>query len=98
MAYTTWEIPVPAHPVDSYKPPPCPCTTDPPWKVEICGQWILPDLHLTVLGNPLPVTCHQSRLNYKRRVYSAHMEGTPQDPTYIIGEAEPMDPLEHLLH
>ena len=31
-------------------------------------------LQLTALGKPLPLTCQQqSRLNYKRRLYIAHM-------------------------
>ena len=35
-------------------------------------------LQLTGLGKSLPLTCQQQpRLNYKRRVYSAHMKGAP---------------------
>ena len=35
-------------------------------------------LKLTGLGKSLPLICQQqSNLNYKRRVYSAHMKGTP---------------------
>ena len=42
-------------------------------------------LQLTVLGKAIPLTCQQqSRLNYKRRVYSAHMEGTP--PVSTLGD------------
>ena len=36
-------------------------------------------LQLTGLGKFLPLTCQeQLRLNYKRRVYSVHMKGTPR--------------------
>ena len=36
---------------------------------------------LTGLGKSLPLTCQKkSRLNYKRRVYSAHTKGAPQVP------------------
>ena len=36
-------------------------------------------LRLTGLDKSLPLTCQQqSMLNYKKRVYSAHMKGTPQ--------------------
>ena len=39
-------------------------------------------LQLTSLGKSLPLTCQQQpRLNYKRRGYSAHMEGTPRVPS-----------------
>ena len=39
-------------------------------------------LQLTGLGQSLPLTCQQQpRLNYKRRVYSAHMKGAPQVPS-----------------
>ena len=39
-------------------------------------------LQLTGPGKSLPLTWQQqSRLNYKRRVYSAHMKGTPRVPS-----------------
>ena len=39
-------------------------------------------LQLTGLGKSLPLTCQQqSRLNYKRRVYSAQKKGTPRVPS-----------------
>ena len=39
-------------------------------------------LQLTGLGKSLPLPFQQQpRLNYKRRVYSAHMKGTPQVPS-----------------
>ena len=51
-------------------------------------------LQLTGLRKSLPLTCQQqSRLNYKRRVYSAHMKGVP----WVIGEVVPLDPVGHLL-
>ena len=54
-------------------PPPCPCTADPPRRVDVGGQWSGQSLQLTGLGKSLQLTCQQkSRLNYKRRVYPAH--------------------------
>ena len=39
-------------------------------------------LQLTGLGKSLPLTCQQQpRLNYKRRMYSAHMKGIPRVPS-----------------
>ena len=39
-------------------------------------------LKLTSLAKSLPLTCQQqTRLNYKRKVYSAHMEGVPLAPS-----------------
>ena len=39
-------------------------------------------LQLTGLDKSLPLICQQQpNLNYKRRVYSAHTEGTPQIPS-----------------
>ena len=39
-------------------------------------------LQLTGLGKSLPLICQQQpRLNYKRRIYSAHTEGTPSVPS-----------------
>ena len=56
-------------------------------------------LQLTGLGKSLPLTCQQQpRLNYKRRVYLAHTQGTPRVPAWVIGQAVPLDPTEHLLH
>ena len=46
----------------------------------VSGQ--IQSLQLTGLGKSLPLVCQQQpRLNYKRRVYSAHMKGTPQVPS-----------------
>ena len=51
------------------------------------GQRLVVSCHresfqLTGLGKSLPLTCQQQpRLNNKRRVYSAHMKGTPQVPS-----------------
>ena len=43
-------------------------------------------LQLSGLGKSFPLTCQQqSKLNYKRRVYSAHVDGTPQVP--ILGDS-----------
>ena len=43
-------------------------------------------LQLTGLGKSLPLTCQQQpRLNYKRRVYSAHAKGTPRVPSFGDG-------------
>ena len=39
-------------------------------------------LEFTGLGKSFPLTCQQqSRLNYKKRVYSVHMKGTPRVPS-----------------
>ena len=39
-------------------------------------------LQLTGLGKSLQLICQQQpRLNYKRRVYSAHTKGAPQRPS-----------------
>ena len=46
------------------------------WRLVVSGH--SQSLLLTGLGNFIPLICQQqSRLNYKRRVYSAHMKGTP---------------------
>ena len=57
-------------------------------------------LQLTGLGKSLPLICQQQqRLNYKRRVYSAHTKGTHlKYSAWMIGEAVPLDPTGHLLH
>ena len=57
-------------------------------------------LQLTSLGKPLPLTCQQQlRLNYKRRVYSAHTKGIHiEHPVWVIGEAVPLDSIGLLLH
>ena len=56
-------------------------------------------MQLTGLGKSLPLICQQqSRLNYKRRVYSAHTEGALECPAWVIGEAVPLDHTGHLLH
>ena len=56
-------------------------------------------LQLTGLGKSLPLTCQQqSKLNYKRRVFSAQMEDTPRVPNLVIREVMPLDPTRHLLH
>ena len=54
-------------------------------QLNLHGGWRLvvnahsQSLQLTGLGKPLPLICQQQpRLNYKRRVYSAHMKGEPQ--------------------
>ena len=59
-----------------------------PAQLILHGGWRLvvsdhsQSLHLTDLSKYLPLTCQQqSSLNYKRRVYSAHMEGTPHVPS-----------------
>ena len=56
-------------------------------------------LQLTGLGNYLPLICQQQpKLNYKRRVYSAHMKAHLEYPAWVIGKAVPLDPTGHLLH
>ena len=56
-------------------------------------------LQLTGLGKSLPLTCQQQpRLNYKRRVYSAHTEGHLEYQAWVIGEAVSLDPTGYLLH
>ena len=56
-------------------------------------------LQLTGLDKFLPLICQQQpRLNYKRRVYSAHTEGALECPAWVIGEAVPLDHTGHLLH
>ena len=40
----------------------------------------------------------QSRLNYKRKVYTAREGAHLQCPVWVIGEAVPSNPTEHLLH
>ena len=86
LACTTLETPGPAHQwtaTDHVRaPPPCPCTADPPQgqRVVVCGH--NQSLLLTGLSKSLPLTCQQQpRLNYKRRVYSAHMKGAPRVPS-----------------
>ena len=56
--------------------PACPCTADPPRRAEAGGQWSQPVL-AAGLGKSLSLIYQQqTRLNCKRRVYSAHMKGT----------------------
>ena len=46
------------------------------WRLVVNGH--SPSLPLTGLGKSLPLTCQQQpRLNYKRRLYSAHWKGVP---------------------
>ena len=46
------------------------------WRLVVSGH--SQSLQLTGLGKSLPLICQeQLRLKYKRRVYSAHREGTP---------------------
>ena len=40
----------------------------------------------------------QSRLNYKRKVYTAHTVAHFKYPVRVIGEAVPLDPTGYLLH
>ena len=83
---TTWETPGPLHQVDSYRPvrapPPCPCTAGLHGGQRFVVSGHSQFLQLTDLGkSPPPLTCQQqTRLNYKRRVYSAHVKGTAQVP------------------
>ena len=84
LACTTKETPGQVHPVDSYRPrwstATLPCTADP---LSIEGQKLMVRGHsqylqLTCLGKFLPLVCQQQpSLNYKRKVYSAHMKGAP---------------------
>ena len=93
--------PGPARPVDSYRscgaPPHCPCTADPPQREKVVSGHSQ-SLQLTGLGKFFPLSCQQpSRLNYKRRVYSAHRKGASQVPSLGDGEAVPLDPTGHIL-
>ena len=59
--------------------PPCPCTADPPQRVEVGVSGHSQSLQLTGLGKYLPLTCQQHQRTTTRRgrrVYSAHMKGT----------------------
>ena len=85
LACTTLGIPGLAHPVDSYNHVRAPLPS--PAKLILHGGQRLAvsghgqSLQLTGLGKSLPLTCQQQpRLNYKRRVYSAHRKGAPQLP------------------
>ena len=50
------------------------------WRLVVSGQ--SQSLQLTVLGKSLPLICQQQpRLNYKSRLYSAHMKGVPRGPS-----------------
>ncbi|KAF6114553.1 hypothetical protein HJG60_010527 [Phyllostomus discolor] len=54
------------------------------WRLVVSGH--SQSLQLTGLGKSLPLICQQQpRLNYKRRVYSAHTKGSSQ----VTGEAVP---------
>ena len=107
VACTTQETPGPGHPVDSYSraPPPCPCTADPPRRTEVGAQWSQPILAADCLGKSLHLIYQQQpKLNYKRRVYSAHMKGTSQVPSLgdrgvcATGPYRIHTELGHLLH
>ena len=50
-------------------------------------------MQLTCLGKSLPLICkRQPSLHHKRRVYSAYTVGAPPVPSWVIGEAVPLDP------
>ena len=56
-------------------------------------------LQLNGLGKSLTLTYQQqSRLSYKRGVYSANMMGIPQISSLVDGEVVPLDPTGHVLH
>ncbi|KAF6104320.1 hypothetical protein HJG60_011292 [Phyllostomus discolor] len=81
LAYTTQKTPEPVHLVDSYRPhwstTTLPHIADPPQRAEVSGQQ--PVLAADWLRYLSPIDYQeQSRLNYKRRVYSAHTKGTSQ--------------------
>ena len=99
-----WSWPAPGNPKDQYTqwtatdhirgPPPCPCTADLHKGQRLVVSSQSQSLQLTGLRKSFPLICQQqSRLNYKRRVYSAHMKGVP----WVIGEVVPLDPVGHLL-
>ena len=67
------------------------------WRLVVSGHSQC--LQLTGLGKSLPFMCQQqSRLNYKRRMYSVHMEDAPLKLSLGDKEAVPLDPTGHLLH
>ena len=86
---TTWEL---------YHPAPAQLILRRGQRVVVSGH--SQSLQLTGLGKSLPLICQQQqRLNYKRRVYSAHTKGTHlKYSAWMIGEAVPLDPTGHLLH
>ena len=58
-------------------PPPCPYTADPPQRAEVAHKQ-----SQAILAADWPkflplIFQQQPRLNYKRRVYSAHTKGAP---------------------
>ena len=56
-------------------------------------------LQLTGLSKCLPFSYQQQlRLNYKRRMYSAHMKVHLKYAAWVIGEALPLDSIGHLLY
>ena len=57
-------------------------------------------LQLTCLDKFIPLICQQQpRLNYKRRVSSAHTRRTYlKHPAWVKGEVMSLDPTGHLLH
>ena len=76
-----------------------------PAQVVLPGEWRFvvsghsQSLQLTGLGKSLPLICQQQpRLNYKRRVYSAHTKGAPEYTAWVIGEVVPLDLTRHLVH
>ena len=87
LACTIQKTPGPALPMDSYRPL-WSTTTWPSAQLILHRGWRLvvsdpsQSLQLTGLGKSLPLIHQQQpRLNYKRRVYSAHTKGTPQIPS-----------------
>ena len=87
LACTTQETSGSTHPVDSYRPlserhhpAPAQLILHVGWRFVVCGP--SQSLQLTGLGKSFALICQQQpRLNYKRRVYSVHMECAPQVPS-----------------
>ena len=66
---------------ERHHPAPAQLTLHGGQRFEVSGH--SQSLQLTGLGKSLPLTCQQqARLNYKRRVYSAHVKGSLQVPSF----------------
>ena len=75
-------------------------TADPSWWSEVSGHWLQPVLAADQPGGKplLLIYQQQSRLNYKRKVYTVHMGVHLEYPAQVNGKTMPLDATEHLLH
>ena len=69
--------------LDHHHPAPAQLILHGGWRLVVNGH--SQSLQLSCLGKSLPLICQQQpRLNYKRKVYSAHTKGALEYPAWVI--------------